>query len=111
MKNSDQIPRFPLIINGERCEPSSGEYMDVVNPASSEVIAQAAMADRAGKMCFILPILDQLFDNVLYSKIFYGACSRNFNIHKIIIDLSLLNGFLCNIRLYIFSPINTKKEI
>ncbi len=47
MHNSDPIPRFPLIINGKRCEPSSGEYMDVVNPASGEVIAQAAMAGSA----------------------------------------------------------------
>jgi aldehyde dehydrogenase (NAD+) len=47
MINSDEIPRFPLIINGTRCEPLSGEYMDVVNPASGEVIAQAAMGSTA----------------------------------------------------------------
>ena len=43
MKNGNEIPRFPLIINGERCEPESGSYLDVVNPASGAVIASAAM--------------------------------------------------------------------
>ena len=43
MKNGNEIPRFPLIINGERCEPKSGCYLDVVNPASGTVIASAAM--------------------------------------------------------------------
>lgn len=47
MKIEDEIPRFPLIINGERCEPSSGEYLDVVNPASGQVTARAAMGAAA----------------------------------------------------------------
>jgi hypothetical protein len=51
MKNSDQIPRFPLIINGERCEPSRGEYMDVANPVSGEVIAQAAIWPAERERC------------------------------------------------------------
>ena len=37
-----EIPKFPLIINGSRCKPASGEYMDVVNPATGEVVASAA---------------------------------------------------------------------
>jgi aldehyde dehydrogenase (NAD+) len=47
MKIDDQIRRFPLIINGERCEPMSGDYLDVVNPASGEVVAHAAMGAPA----------------------------------------------------------------
>ena len=43
MKIDNEIPRFPLIINGERCEPVSGSYLDVVNPASGEIVARAAM--------------------------------------------------------------------
>jgi aldehyde dehydrogenase (NAD+) len=39
------IPQYPLIINGERREPLSGEYMDVTNPATGEVIARAAMGN------------------------------------------------------------------
>ncbi len=39
------IPQFSLIINGERREPLSGEYMDVTNPATGEVIARAAMGN------------------------------------------------------------------
>ena len=38
-----EIPLYPLIINGERCEPRSGEYADVTNPATGDVIARAAM--------------------------------------------------------------------
>ncbi len=45
MKAGNEIPRFPLIINGELCEPLSGDYLDVANPASGEVIARAAMGD------------------------------------------------------------------
>lgn len=47
MTNRNELPRFPLIINGERCEPVSGDYMDVVNPASGETVAQAAMGSIA----------------------------------------------------------------
>jgi len=43
MNTGNEIPRFPLIINGERCQPLSGDYLDVIDPASGEVIAQAAM--------------------------------------------------------------------
>jgi aldehyde dehydrogenase (NAD+) len=43
MIKSDELPRFPHIVNGERCEPINGDYMDVVNPATGEVIAYAAM--------------------------------------------------------------------
>ena len=40
MNTGNEIPRFPLIINGERCQPLSGDYLDVIDPASGEVIAQ-----------------------------------------------------------------------
>jgi aldehyde dehydrogenase (NAD+) len=40
-------PLYPLIINGERCQPSSGEYADVINPANGEVVGRAAMAGAA----------------------------------------------------------------
>lgn len=42
-----ELQHFPLIINGERCEPASGEYADVINPADGNVIARAAMGDKA----------------------------------------------------------------
>ena len=35
---------FPLIINGERREPLSGEYMDVTNPAVAATQFTAYMA-------------------------------------------------------------------
>lgn len=44
MTSTAQVSRFPLIINGQRREPKSGQYMDVVNPATGEVVASAAMA-------------------------------------------------------------------
>jgi hypothetical protein len=47
MINRHELPRFPLIITGSRCEPVNGDYMDVVNPESGETIAQAAMASTA----------------------------------------------------------------
>jgi hypothetical protein len=40
-------PSYPLIINGERCEPSGGEYADVINPANGEVVGRAAMGGAA----------------------------------------------------------------
>ena len=42
-----EVPSYPLIINGERCEPASGHYDDVINPATGEVIARAAMGSTA----------------------------------------------------------------
>ncbi len=41
------VPVYPLIINGERCEPSSGEYADVINPANGEVVGRAALGNAA----------------------------------------------------------------
>lgn len=46
MTNTADIPQYPLIINGEQREPQSGEYMDVVNPASGQVVARAAMGGK-----------------------------------------------------------------
>lgn len=41
------VPLYPLIINGERCEPVSGRYDDVINPATGEVVGRAAMGGAA----------------------------------------------------------------
>ncbi|MAZ89585.1 MAG: aldehyde dehydrogenase [Cellvibrionaceae bacterium] len=45
--NSSEIPRYPLVINGETCEPSSGVYTDVVNPATGLVVGLAASGNEA----------------------------------------------------------------
>jgi len=42
-----ETPLYPLFINGERCEPLSGEYADVINPATGQVVARAAMGNEA----------------------------------------------------------------
>lgn len=42
-----EIPLFPHIINGERCEPREGEYADVINPATGLVVGRAAMGSSA----------------------------------------------------------------
>ena len=42
-----EITSYPLIINGERCEPGAGHYEDVINPSTGEVIARAAMGDAS----------------------------------------------------------------
>jgi aldehyde dehydrogenase (NAD+) len=42
-----EIPQYPFIINGKRCEPLSGDYIDVTNPATGDVIARAAMGNSA----------------------------------------------------------------
>ncbi|MEJ2532425.1 MAG: aldehyde dehydrogenase family protein [Halioglobus sp.] len=44
---SSEIPQYPLIINGERCEPHSGTYADVINPATGDVVGRAAMGDAS----------------------------------------------------------------
>lgn len=40
MSTATSLPRFPLFINGERSEPSTGDYIDVTNPATGVAIAQ-----------------------------------------------------------------------
>lgn len=47
MPVSEAIPRYPQIINGERCEPSSGTYEAVINPATGETVAEVAMGCEA----------------------------------------------------------------
>ena len=42
-----EVPMYPLIINGKRCEPLSGEYADVINPADGHVVGRAAMGNAA----------------------------------------------------------------
>ena len=42
-----EVPMYPLIINGERCEPLSGEYADVINPADGQVVGRAALGNAA----------------------------------------------------------------
>ncbi|MGG1663698.1 NAD-dependent succinate-semialdehyde dehydrogenase [Brevibacillus sp. NRS-1366] len=41
-----KIENYKLYINGEWIEPISGEYFDVVNPASGEVVSKAAAGDE-----------------------------------------------------------------
>ena len=42
-----EIPIYSHVINGERCEPQSGEYADVINPATGQVVGRAAMGNAA----------------------------------------------------------------
>ena len=42
MSESQSITRYPHIINGEKREPGSGKYIPVFNPATNELIAEAA---------------------------------------------------------------------
>ena len=41
------IPQYHLVINGESCPPASGEYADVINPATGDVVGSAAMGGAA----------------------------------------------------------------
>jgi aldehyde dehydrogenase (NAD+) len=47
MGQSPELPRFPLFINGEYCEPESRQYGPVIHPATNEVIAEVAMGNEA----------------------------------------------------------------
>ncbi len=42
-----EVPTYPLIIDGERCEPIAGNYADVINPATGETVGRAAMGDKS----------------------------------------------------------------
>ena len=42
-----ETPLYPHIINGERREPLSGDYADVINPATGQVVGRAAMGNAA----------------------------------------------------------------
>ncbi len=42
-----EVPQYHLVINGESCAPASGEYDDIINPATGEVVGRAAMGDAA----------------------------------------------------------------
>lgn len=45
--SDDAQARFPLIINGQKCDPTSGTYVDVHNPATGQVVAEAAMGSSS----------------------------------------------------------------
>ena len=47
MTNTSSVPQFPLIINGKRSAPLTDTYIDVVNPASGQIVARAAMGGSA----------------------------------------------------------------
>ncbi len=47
MLENGALIRHPLFINGETCEPLSGEYTAVINPATGEKISEVAMGNRA----------------------------------------------------------------
>jgi aldehyde dehydrogenase (NAD+) len=44
-RSSVQLERKPLLIDGRPTEPLSGRYLDVLNPATAEIIAVVAEAD------------------------------------------------------------------
>ena len=44
MATTATMPRHDLLINGEFVKPAAGEYVDVYNPATGEVIASVAAA-------------------------------------------------------------------
>jgi len=44
---TNATPRYPLVINGDTCEPISGAYAPVINPATGETIGEVAMAGDA----------------------------------------------------------------
>lgn len=46
MPDLEQKQKFPHFINGEKKEPSSGRYIPVFNPATAELIAEAAEGSR-----------------------------------------------------------------
>lgn len=45
MKSVEYIKQ-PLLIDGKRCEPVSGEYLPVVNPATGRVVGEVASANE-----------------------------------------------------------------
>jgi aldehyde dehydrogenase (NAD+) len=47
MSRSTTRERYDLLIDGERVEPSSGEYRETVDPATGEAFAEVAVADAA----------------------------------------------------------------
>lgn len=47
MQSANEMPRYPLFINGEYCEPESGEYTQVINPATGAVVGEVAMGNEA----------------------------------------------------------------
>ena len=42
--NRDELPRIPLLINGEFVQSRSTEWRDVINPATQQVLARVPMA-------------------------------------------------------------------
>ena len=44
MSTDTMIQQFPMFLNGQWTPVSSGETFDVINPATSEVVAQVAKA-------------------------------------------------------------------
>jgi acyl-CoA reductase-like NAD-dependent aldehyde dehydrogenase len=77
------VPLYPLIINGERREPQSGEYADVINPADGLIVGRAAMGNaedvdqavQAARAAFNDRAWRQM-DPVERSKVLY-ACWRS----------------------------------
>lgn len=46
MQTANELPRYPLFINGEYCEPESGEYTQVINPATGEPVGEVARGNE-----------------------------------------------------------------
>ena len=59
----DNIKKYPLFINGNAKEPSSGEYAKVYNPGNKEIIALIAKATKTDVEDAILSA-----KNALHSK-------------------------------------------
>ncbi|MBP1995395.1 NAD-dependent succinate-semialdehyde dehydrogenase [Paenibacillus eucommiae] len=45
MSAAETAQQHQLFINGQWTEPSSGQYFDVINPATGEIVGKAAIAD------------------------------------------------------------------
>jgi len=46
MQTATELPRYPQFINGEYCEPDSGEYTQVINPATGEAVGEVASGNE-----------------------------------------------------------------
>ena len=82
MPDQEMLPRFPLIINGERQEPLSGQYKDIINPATGDVVGQVAAGDpddldravEAARAAYNDPAWSRM-DPVARSKVLYAIAN------------------------------------
>jgi len=67
MSDVEVIPRYPLFINGETCEPLSGEYAPVINPANGQLVAHVAMGN-SDDVDFAVASAQAAFDDPAWRK-------------------------------------------